>query len=167
MIMKSLRKTILDGRNSVGNALGSWLRPRMGAIGTRCRLAARVRKANAWASRHPRRTFGYVVATLAMILVCDIIVTGARMESKDPDLQTIAKVEPIFSGFRTIQANKEAQRSRLMEIAGDGQTVKHELDSLIAVRHKTHADSIGIIRRYRQLEQIVKSLKQYDNNEKD
>ena len=92
MIMKSLRKTILDGRNSVGNALGSWLRPRMGAIGTRCRLAARVRKANAWASRHPRRTFGYVVATLAMILVCDIIVTGARMESKDPDLQTIAKV---------------------------------------------------------------------------
>lgn len=165
--MKSLRKTIRNGRHGIGNAVGTWLRPKMGAIGTRYRIAARIRAANAWATRHPRRTFGYVVTTLVMILVCDIIVTGARMESKDPDLQTIAKVEPIFSGFRTIQAHKEAQRSRLLEIAGDGQAVKHELDSLIAVRHKTHADSIGIIRRYRQLEQIVKSLKQYDNNEKD
>ncbi len=81
-------------------------------------------------------------------------------------LQSIAKVEPIFSGFRTIQANKEAQRRRLMEITGDGQTVKHELDSLIAIPRKSHADSIGIIRRYRQLEQIVKSLKHNDNNEK-
>lgn len=165
--MKSLRKTIRDGRRNLGNSAGSWLRPKLGAIGTRFRLAARIRKANAWASRHPRRTFGYVVTTLVTIFVCDIIVTGARLESKEPDLQTIAKVEPIFSGFRTIQANKEAQRIRLVEIAGDGQTVKHELDSLIAVPHKTHADSIGIIRRYRQLEQIVKSLKQYDNNEED
>ena len=81
-------------------------------------------------------------------------------------LQSIAKVEPIFSGFRTIQANKEAQRRRLLEITGDGQAVKHELDSLMAIPRKTHADSIGIIRRYRQLEKIVESLKQHDN-EKD
>ena len=51
--MKSLRKTIRDGRDKAGNALGSWLRPKMGAIGTRYRLAARIRKANAWATRHP------------------------------------------------------------------------------------------------------------------
>ena len=138
----------------------------MGAIGTRYRLAARIRKANSWATRHPGRTFGYVVGTLVLILVCDIIVAGARMESKDPNLHSIAKVEPIFSGFRTIQANKDAQRRRLLEITGDGQAVKHELDSLMAIPRKTHADSIGIIRRYRQLEQIVKSLKQHDN-EKD
>ena len=164
--MRSLRKTIGDSRNKAGNAFGSWLRPKMGAIGARYRLAARIRKANAWATRHPRRTFGYVVGTLVMILVCDIIVAGARMESKEPDLQTIAKVEPIFSGFRTIQANKDAQRRRLLEITGDGQAVKHELDSLMAIPKKTHDDSIGIIRRYRQLEQIVESLKQHDN-EKD
>lgn len=164
--MKSLRKTIRDSRNKAGNAIGSWLRPKMGAVGTRYRLAARIRKANSWATRHPRRTFGYVVGSLVMILVCDIIVAGALMESKEPGLQTIAKVEPVFSGFRTIQANKDAQRRRLMEFTGDGQAVKRELDSLMAVPHKTHADSIGIIRRYRQLEYIVKSLKQHDN-EKD
>ena len=140
--------------------------PILGAIGARYRLAARIRKANSWATRHPRRTFGYVVGSLLLILVCDIIVAGARMESKDPNLHSIAKVEPIFSGFRTIQANKEAQRRRLLEITGDGQAVKHELDSLMAIPRKTHADSIGIIRRYRQLEKIVESLKQHDN-EKD
>ena len=165
--MKSLRKTIRNGRYGIGNAVGTWLRPKMGAIGTRYRIAARIRAANAWATRHPRRTFGYVVTTLVMILVCDIIVTGVRMESKAPDLQTIAKVEPIFSGFRTIQTNKEAHRRRLAEIAGGGMAVRHELDSLIAIPNKTHADSIGIIRRYRQLEQIVTSLKQYDNDETD
>lgn len=164
--MKSLRQTFSDNRRKAHGAIRSWLRPKMGAIGTRYRLAARIRKANSWATRHPRRTFGYVVGSLLMILVCDIIVTGARMESQEPELQSIAKVEPILSGFRTIQANKEAQRRRLMEITGDGQAVKHELDSLIAIPRKSHADSIGIIRRYRQLEQIVKSLKHNDNNEK-
>lgn len=164
--MKSLRQTFRDNRRKAHGAIRSWLRPKMGAIGTRYRLAARIRKANSWATRHPRRTFGYVVGSLLMILVCDIIVTGARMESQEPELQSIAKVEPIFSSFRTIQANKEAQRRRLMEITGDGQAVKHELDSLIAIPRKSHDDSIGIIRRYRQLEQIVKSLKHNDNNEK-
>ena len=164
--MKSLRQTFRDNRRKAHGAIRSWLRPKMGAIGTRYRLAARIRKVNSWATRHPRRTFGYVVGSLLMILVCDIIVTGARMESQEPELQSIANVEPIFSGFRNIQANKEAQRRRLMEITGDGQAVKHELDSLIAIPRKSHDDSIGIIRRYRQLEQIVKSLKHNDNNEK-
>lgn len=165
--MKSLRQTFRDNRRKAHGAIRSWLRPKMGAIGTRYRLAARIRKANSWATRHPRRTFGYVVGSLLMILVCDIIVTGARMESQEPELQSIAKVEPIFSGFRTIQANKEEQRRQIMGMASDGKAVKHELDSLIAIPRKTHADSIDIIRRYRQLEQIVKSLKHYDNNEED
>lgn len=89
------------------------------------------------------------------------------MESQESELQSIAKVEPIFSGFRTIQANKEEQRRQIMGMASDGKAVKHELDSLIAIPRKTHADSIDIIRKYRQLEQIVKSLKHYDNNEED
>ena len=72
----------------------------------------------------------------------------------------------IQVGGCTIQANKEAQRRRLMEITGDGQAVKQELDSLIAIPLKSHDDSICIIRRYRHLEQIVKSLKHNDNNEK-
>lgn len=165
--MKSLRKTIRDSRIRTNYAVTGWLKPRIGAIGTRYRLAARIRKANGWATRHSRRTFGYVVGTLLLILLGDVAVTGARLESREPDISTIAQVEPIFSGFRNIQAAKENQRRQIADMTNRGKLLHRQLDSLIAKPRKSHSDSVEIIRRYRSLEQIVKSLKQHDNNEKD
>lgn len=156
-----------DSRLRTNDAVTGWLKPRMGAIGTRCRLAARIRMANRWAARHPKRTFGYVIGTLLFILLGDVAITGARLESGEPDISTIAQVEPIFSGFRNIQAGKETQRRQLVDMTDKGRRLHRQLDSLIAIPRKSHSDSIEIIRRYRSLEQIVKSLKQYDNNEKD
>lgn len=69
---------------------------------------------------------------------------------------------PVFNGFHAIQANKDRHRTTLMELVTDGQSIREELDSLIAVPYKTHGDSIRIIKRYKQLEHIVKSL---NNNE--
>lgn len=156
-----------DSRQRTNDAVTGWLKPRMGAIGTRCRLAARIRMANRWAARHPKRTFGYVIGTLLFILLGDVAITGARLESNEPDISTIAQVEPIFSGFRNIQAGKETQRRQLVDMTDKGRRLHRQLDSLIAIPRKSHSDSIEIIRRYRSLEQIVKSLKQYENNEKD
>lgn len=156
-----------DSRLRTNDAVTGWLKPRMGAIGTRCRLAARIRMANRWAARHPKRTFGYVIGTLLFILLGDVAITGARLESNEPDFSTIAQVEPIFSGFRNIQAGKETQRRQLVDMTDKGRRLHRQLDSLIAIPRKSHSDSIEIIRRYRSLEQIVKSLKQHDNNEKD
>ena len=156
-----------DSRLRTNDAVTGWLKPRMGAIGTRCRLAARIRMANRWAARHPKRTFGYVIGTLLFILLGDVAITGAKLESNEPDISTIAQVEPIFSGFRNIQAGKETQRRQLVDMTDKGRRLHRQLDSLIAIPRKSHSDSIEIIRRYRSLEQIVKSLKQYDNNEKD
>ncbi len=161
--MKSLKKTIADNRLKTSNQISSWLRPKVGAIGKRYRLGPRIRIANSWASRHPKRTFGYVVGTLLMVLVVDVMVTGMRAEMKDPDVNMIANVEPVFNGFRTIQANKDTHRRTILEMTTKGQTIKHELDSLIAIPRKSHADSVGIIRRYGSLENIVKSVKQNDN----
>lgn len=156
-----------DSRLRTNDAVTGWLKPRMGAIGTRCRLAARIRMANRWATRHPKRTFGYVIGTLLFILLGDVAVTGARLESREPNISTIAQVEPIFSGFRNIQAGKETQRRQLVDMTDKGSHLHRQLDSLIAIPQKSHSDSIEIIRRYRSLEQIVESLKQHDNNEKD
>jgi len=136
----------------------------MGAIGTRYRLAARIRMANAWAARHPKRTFLYVVGSLLTVLLGDMMVAGMRAEMKEPNINMIANVEPIFNGFRTIQANKDTHRRTIMELATKGQVVRHELDSMIAIPTKSYEDSIGIIRRYNQLDNIVKSLKQNDND---
>ena len=162
--MKSIKRTIKDSRLKTHQAVSGWLRPRMGAIGTRYRLAARIRLANKWATRHPKKTFGYVVGTLLMVLVADIAFTGVRAEMNNPDLAKIANVETIFNGFRTIQANKDAHCKTVMELAAQGQTIRQELDSMIRIPAKTHADSLGIIKRYNRLENIVKSLKQNHND---
>lgn len=163
--MKSIRKTIKDGRLAAHQAVSGWLRPRLGVIGTRFRLAARIRLANSWATKHPKKTFGYVAGTLLIVLLVDVAFTGARAEMNNPDIVRIANVEPIFNGFRTIQANKDAHRKTVLELATQGQTIRQELDSLIHIPVKTHSDSISIMKKYGQLEQIVKSLKQNDNND--
>lgn len=161
--MKSIRKTLRNSRLATSNQIKSWLWPKMGAIGTRYRLAARVRLANTWATKHPKKTFGYVVGTLLAIIFCDIAIAGIRAESQIENVNQIANVEPIFNGFRAIQANKESQRQTILEMTNQGQILRHELDSLIAIPRKSHRDSVDIIRRYARLENIVKSLKQNDN----
>lgn len=163
--MKSINKTIKDNRIKTHQAVCGWLKPRMNAVGTRWRIAARIRLANSLATKNPKKTFGYVVGTLLMVLLVDVAFTGARAEMNNPELARIANVEPIFNGFRTIQANKEAHRKTILELTSQGQSIRQELDSMIRIPVKSHADSIGIIKRYNSLENIVKSLKQNDTND--
>lgn len=84
-------------------------------------------------------------------------------DGQEPDISAIASMEPLFSGFRTIQANKGVQRQTLLELAAEGQALREELDSMIALPHKSRADSVRIVRQYGKLESIVKSLKNNDN----
>ena len=103
--MKSLKRTVRNSRLKTHNVVSAWLKPRMGAIGSRYRLAARIRKANGWAAKHPRRTFAYVVGTLLLVLVADVAFTLTRTETAEPELDMIANVEPIFNGFRTTRTS--------------------------------------------------------------
>lgn len=163
----------------------SWLQPKLGAIGIKYRLAGRIRLANIWARKHPKRTFAYVTGSLLLVLVANIAVDSLFANPNEPnepnelnelnelsaqsgktnsnELSAIAPVDPMLEGFRTIQANKTVHRSTLMDLTAKGQLLHEELDSLIALPHKTHADSMHIIQSYRQLESIVKSLKNNDH----
>ena len=140
----------------------AWLQPRLGEVGNRFRLGGRIRLANRWARKHPRRTFACVVGSLAFLLAGNRETDEAAWTGTE-SLNGIALVEPMFQGFRTIQANKNVHRTTLMELTGRGQKLREELDSLIALPRKSHADSIRIVQRYQQLEHIVQSLKNNDN----
>lgn len=148
----------------------SWLQPKLGAIGIKYRLAGRIRLANIWAKKHPRRTFAYVTGSLLLVLVANIAVDSLFAKSNElnepnelNELCVIVPVDPMLEGFRAIQANKTVHRGTLMDLTAKGQLLHEELDSLIALPHKTHADSVHIIQSYRQLESIVKSLKNNDH----
>ena len=164
--MKSLRKTLHESRLKTHQQVRSWLQPKMGAIGTKYRLAARIRLANAWAIKHPKKTFAYVVSSLLFLLVGNLWISGTKNdpsnELSDSNISMVSNMEPLFSGFHTIQANKDIQRNTLIDLVAQGQELREELDSMIAVPNKSRIDSARIIQRYRQLENIVKSL---NNNE--
>lgn len=168
--MKSFRKTLRESRLRTHKLVRSWLQPKLGAIGIKYRLAGRIRLANIWAKKHPRRTFAYVTGSLLFVLVANIAMDGLLANSNElnepnelNELSAIAPVDPMLEGFRTIQANKTVHRSTLMNLTAKGQLLHEELDSLIALPRKTHADSVHIIQSYRQLESIVKSLKNNDH----
>ena len=156
--MKSIKRSLQESR--------------LGEVGTRFRLAGRIRLANRWARKHPLRTFACVVGSLAFLLAGniagDVLLTDNRKTDEavwtgTESFNGIALVEPMFQGFRAIQANKNVHRTTLMELTGRGQELREELDSLIAIPRKSHADSIRIVQRYQQLEHIVQSLKNNDN----
>ena len=158
--MKSFRKKIQESRLKTHLLVRSWLQPKLGVIGTRYRLAARIRLANRWAAKHPKTTFAGVAGTLLLLLVSTVAIDGKQSE---PDVSSIANMEPVFQGFRTIQANKDIHRSVLTDMTVKGQLLRHELDSMIAIPVKSREDSLRIILKYRQLENIVKSIKNNDN----
>ena len=165
--MKSIKKKIRKSHLQTHQALNSWLHPKMERVGIKWRLAARIRLANVWAVKHPKRTFTYVMGSLLFLLVSTVVWDGRNTESQKPEVSILAGMEPMFNGFHTIQANKEKHRNTLMELVTNGQSIRGELDSLIAIPHKTHGDSLRIIKQYRQLESIVKSLNNNENNNHD
>lgn len=165
--MESLKKSLHEGRLRTHEKIRSWLQPGMERIGTRLRLAARIRLANRMAGKHPKRTFCGVVGLLVAALVGNI--AFASMYAGDtpdrPETDMIASMEPVFDGFHRIQAGKTVQRNTLQKLAHEGVAVKKELDSLIRIPEKSHADSVHIVRQYNRLEHIVQSLKHNGNEQ--
>lgn len=98
--MKSLRKILHESRLKTHQQVRSWLQPKMGAIGTKYRLEARIRLANAWAIKHPKRTFAYVTGTLAFVLMGNIWISGANVDSSnelnEANRNLISNMEPLF-----------------------------------------------------------------------
>ena len=137
----------------------SFLRPLMAKTGMRLRIGPRIRLLNSRASRNPKRTFALVFSTLLIIFVTDLSLSLLHPVRAAAPKMDIASVDTMFSGFRTIQDNKEIHRRRLSEMALDGNEIRHRLDSLIALHHKSRADSIEIRMEYMRLERIVRTLK--------
>lgn len=76
--MKSFRKKIQESRLKTHLLVRSWLQPKLGVIGTRYRLAARIRLANRWAAKHPKTTFAGVAGTLLLLLVSTVAIDSGN-----------------------------------------------------------------------------------------
>jgi hypothetical protein len=120
--MKLFRKKVPSGRLRTHDVVKSWLQPKLGEIGTRYRLAARIRLANIKAKKHPRKTMAIVVSTLTFLLIGNLAMDryySSNME--EPNISSIANVDQMFQGFRAIQANKDAQKNVMNGISAKGE----------------------------------------------
>ena len=153
-----IRKKLRESRLRTHLQIRAWLQPKLGKAGESLRLAGRIRLANIWARKHPKRTFACVTGTLSLLLVCSLIMNNSKPDGTDNahGIGVIANMEPLFQGFRTIQSNKGLHRATMLE--DSGRAIRRELDSLIAMPKKSHGDSLRIVRQYRRLENIVKFI---------
>lgn len=78
--MKAFRKTLQESRLKTHHLIRSWLQPKLGAVGTKYRLAGRIRLANIWARKHPRRTFAYVTGSLFFLLASTVLIDGIGLQ---------------------------------------------------------------------------------------
>ena len=154
-----IRKKLRESRLRTHLQIRAWLQPKLGKAGERLRLAGRIRLANIWARKYPKRTFACVTGILSLLLVCSLVTGNNKPDNSDEQgISAIASMDPLFQGFRTIQSNKGLHRVTMLELADSGRAIRRELDSLIAMPRKTHGDSLRIVRQYRKLENIVKFI---------
>lgn len=131
-------------------------------LGKKYGISEKIAKANAWADGHRKKTAAITIACLTLLLVIGSISTFSETgEDKQESnfMSGIAPVNPMFRGLQRIQDAKSYQVSQMEGLALKGKAIKHELDSLVSLPFKTKKDSTEIIIRYRQLEMIVRNLK--------
>ena len=88
--MKSFRKKIQESCLKTHLLVRSWLQPKLGVIGTRYRLSARIRLVNRWAAKHPKTTFAGVAGTLLLLLVSTVAIDSGNGKQSEPDVSSIA-----------------------------------------------------------------------------
>ena len=127
------------------------------------RVRNKVEKCNQWASDNRKTFFALVVGTLVFASVATFIsilydLTKATSVKEQPDFsgrtEKIENIQPMMNGLRQIEEKLE-----LKQLTDKGVAIHKELDSLLAIRVKSHEDSIRIVQDYRQLQHIVNFLK--------
>lgn len=123
------------------------------------RVGERIAKANQWAAAHRKRTAALTIGALVLSLMLNAVLTTMAPGQQENGMGSIENVQPMFTGLQHIQAAKSFQLRQMNGMALQGQHIRTELDSLAHLPVKNSGDSAEIIRKYRQLEIIVKNLK--------
>ena len=128
-------------------------------IGLRFKLKEKIDAANRWAACHPKRVVALTVGSLVLSLAVNLMLSTSEPKEATPDFGNIADLQPMFEGMRQIQTGKTMGQRIVVGFVDEGQRLRLELDSLVALPIKSHTDSVQIVAKYRRLEKIVDKLK--------
>ena len=126
-------------------------------LGKKYGIGEKVAKANAWADGHRRKTAGILFSVNFCIYLIGFLLCMSDESSssfKDP-MQDFAQVQPIFSQLHRIEDMKTVQKNTYAQLGNRVVTLKHEVDSLMALPDKTHQDSVQALAKYEELKILM------------
>lgn len=128
-------------------------------IGVKFKLKERIAALNKLASLHPKRTAALTIGALTLSFAVNLMLSTSEPKETTPDFGNIADVQPMFEGMQQIQSAKTMGQRIVVGFVDEGQRLRRELDSLVALPIKSHTDSVQIVAKYKRLEKIVDKLK--------
>lgn len=135
--------------------------------GFRKKVRKQMERLQAYVDTHPRKSVAAILGTMVLMLLLTLVTTyydftNSANEEVLP-IQSMEEMSSIFSNKQRLDEIKQNHVEEVRSIFNEGQLLRKNLDSLMSLREKTHADSLEIYRQHKQLSTIV----HYLNDEKD
>ena len=116
---------------------------------------------------HPRKSVVAILGSMVLMLLLTLVTTYydfTNSANKEVlPIQSLEEMSSLFSNKQRLDEIKQNHVEEVRSIFNEGQLLRKNLDSLMSLREKTHADSLEIYRQHKQLSTIV----HYLNDEKD
>ena len=137
------------------DALMKQFSPILARLGERLRLSVRIRWANQWAKRHPKRLMIYYFTFAVLLLGCTLLIDGFKTNNKADTLglKSIPSMRHRLQSLNNTEVKNERIRQEIHALGKKGMKIYNELDSLMKLPAKTHEDSIRIVHNYNILNQ--------------
>lgn len=132
-------------------AIEDLLSPLLRKFGDKIQIQRKIRIANIWARRHPKALMRYyltfAIGLLAVTIIIDLTTTNPKSDYT-LELKSIPSMSHRLQSLNLTEIQNEKIKMELAELGLKGQKLYNELDSMIKIPYKTHADSIRIIQIY-------------------
>ena len=141
-------------------AIKESLYPHFIRLGNRLKVRQRIRLANIWARRHPKKLMinysAFAVLLIGITLLSDFLST----KPEEPDflgMRSIPSMNHRIRSMNNTEVQNERIRQEVYELGNKGMRMYNELDSLMKLPVKTRDDSVRIIQNYNILNETFNS----------
>ena len=132
-------------------ALKEFLSPHLARLGERLKLRQRIRLANIWARRHPKKLMINYSAFAVLLIGITLLSDSLFSKPEEPDflgMQSIPSMNHRLRSLNNTEVQNERIRQEVNELGNKGMQIYNELDSLMKLPVKTPDDSVRIIQNY-------------------
>ena len=128
-------------------------------IGKKYQIGDRINKANVWANAHRRKAAGIALAVNFCIYLIGFGMcfadTKANNGIADP-ISQFAEIQPMFAQLHHIEDMKHVHKQSYLQLGNRIVGLKKDVDSLMALPRKTHDDSVRVLLKYDELQELIR-----------